>query len=131
MAPESLVNPFDNTEIEEALLLHVQALSDAEREAIAVAGSGRSRDDRAGRARRRRRRSCALHGRHRAEADPEPGHPNPGEAELTVGDGTFRKGGKVVLRPGTDRDLYDGMLDGRTATIERIYIDYEDAVHIG
>ena len=23
------------------------------------------------------------------------------------------------------------MLDGRTATIERIYLDYEDAVHIG
>ena len=28
--------------------------------------------------------------------------------------------------PGTDRDVYDRMLDGRTATIERIYIDYDD-----
>ncbi len=28
LAPESLGNLFDNTEIEEALLLHVQALSD-------------------------------------------------------------------------------------------------------
>ena len=35
IAPESLGNLFDNTEIEEALLLHVQALSDDEREAIA------------------------------------------------------------------------------------------------
>ena len=34
MAPESLGNLFDNTEIEEALLLHVQALSDSEREQI-------------------------------------------------------------------------------------------------
>ena len=36
MAPESLGNLFDNTEIEEALLLHVQALSDSEREQIAA-----------------------------------------------------------------------------------------------
>ena len=34
IAPESQVNFFDNTEIEEALMLHVQVLSDAEREAI-------------------------------------------------------------------------------------------------
>ena len=34
MAPESLGNLFDNTEIEEALLLHVHALSDDEREQI-------------------------------------------------------------------------------------------------
>jgi hypothetical protein len=35
IAPESRGNLFDNTEIEEALVLHVQVLSDAEREAIA------------------------------------------------------------------------------------------------
>jgi hypothetical protein len=34
LAPESLGNLFDNTEIEEALLLHVHALSDSEREQI-------------------------------------------------------------------------------------------------
>ena len=34
IAPESRGNLFDNTEIEEALLLHVQALSDGERDAI-------------------------------------------------------------------------------------------------
>ena len=34
LAPESLGNLFDNTEIEEALLLHVQTLSDEEREDI-------------------------------------------------------------------------------------------------
>ena len=32
--------------------------------------------------------------------------------------------------PARERDVYDRMLDGRTATIERIYCDYEDAVHI-
>ena len=72
----------------------------------------------------------SLHGRLEL-SDPEPGHPNPGEAEVTVGDITLRKGGKVVLRPDGERDVYDRMLDGRTATIERIYLDYEDAVHIG
>jgi len=42
----------------------------------------------------------------------------------------FRKGAKVILRPGTERDVYDRMLDGRTATIERLYLDYEDGAHI-
>ena len=60
----------------------------------------------------------------------EPGHPNPGEPELEIGGVTFRKGAKVVLRPGTDRDVYDRMLDGRRATIERLYIDYEDGAHV-
>ena len=36
LAPESRGSLFDGTEIEEALLLHVLALSDAEREQIAA-----------------------------------------------------------------------------------------------
>ena len=35
-----------------------------------------------------------------------------------------------MLRPGTDRDPYDRMLDGRRATLERIYVDYDDRVHL-
>jgi hypothetical protein len=35
-----------------------------------------------------------------------------------------------VLKPGTDRDPYDRMLDGRLATLERIYVDYDDRVHL-
>ena len=61
---------------------------------------------------------------------PEPGHPNPGEAELELDGVVFRKGAKVILRPGTERDVLDRMLDGRTATIERLYLDYEDGAHI-
>ena len=56
LAPESRGNLFDNTEIEEALLLHVHALSDGERAEIERAGPGREGDDRAragGDARRR------------------------------------------------------------------------------
>ncbi len=151
IAPESLGNLFDNTEIEEALLLHVQALSDGERTEIAEQdpavrvmierATGASPDD-----------VLSLHGLMKPSAqlpaDPgpppnqappqrrdlgyasEPGHPNPGEPELELDGVTFRKGAKVVLRPGTDRDVYDRMLDGRRATIERLYLDYDDGAHI-
>ena len=44
---------------------------------------------------------------------------------------TFRRGGKVVIRPGADADLHARMLDGRTATIERIFIDYDGRAHLG
>jgi hypothetical protein len=132
IAPQSLGSMFDNTEIEEALLLHVHALSDGEREQIAD-------QDPAVRQMVARAESAtpgemiALHGT-MMPADPgplpEPGHPNPGESRLEVNGVEFRKGSKVVLRPGTDRDVLDRMLDGRTATIERLYIDYDDAAHI-
>ena len=46
IAPESRGNLFDNTEIEEALVLHVQALSDEERAEIERAGPGGEGDDR-------------------------------------------------------------------------------------
>jgi hypothetical protein len=149
IAPESLGNLFDNTEIEEALLLHVQALSDDEREQVAAQDPAvREMLERAGAA--TPERFAALHGRLEhappAESGPpsdhapqqrrdpgyasEPGHPNPGEQTLEIDGVRFHKGGKVVLRPGTDRDVYDRMLDGRRATIERLYIDYEDGAHI-
>jgi hypothetical protein len=54
----------------------------------------------------------------------------PGEERATVDGVTFVRGGTLVLRPGTDRDPYDRMLDGRRATIERIYTDYDDRVYL-
>jgi hypothetical protein len=56
---------------------------------------------------------------------------NPGEERATVGGVTFVKGSKLLLKPGTDRDVYDRLLHGRQATLERIYIDYDDRVHLG
>ena len=131
ISPHSLGNLFDNTEIEEALLLHVQTLSESERAEV---------DDQDPAVREMIERAAAaapseiasLHGL-MSPSDvlgQEPGHPNPGEPELEIGGVTFRKGAKVVLRPGTDRDVYDRMLDGRRATIERLYIDYEDGAHV-
>ena len=43
---------------------------------------------------------------------------------------TFRPGDQLVLRLAGRSDPYDRMLDGRTATLERIYIDYDDSVHL-
>ncbi len=153
VAPESLGNLFDNTEIEEALLLHVQVLSDAEREEIAAQDPA-VRAMIAKAAATTPEEMISLHGKMTPvgqeterggfdspyQASPplppdpgppaEPGHPNPGEQTLEIEGKRFRKGGKVVLRPGTERDVLDRMLDGRTATIERLYIDYEDGAHV-
>ena len=64
---------------------------------------------------------------------PIPGMPDevPGEKEVTVEGVTFELGAKVLLQPGLDGDPFDRILHGRTATIERLMIDYDDRVHIG
>jgi hypothetical protein len=139
IATESRGALFDSTEIEEALLLHVHALSDAEREAI-------ERQDPAVRELVARAAAStpediiALHGRVTLR-DPEtneppaepPGLPDPraGEDVAHVDGVTFQRGGKVLIRPGIDADLQARMLDGRTATIERIFTDYDGKAHLG
>jgi hypothetical protein len=147
LAPESRGNLFDNTEIEEALLLHVHALSDQEREDIGAQDPA-VREMIARAAASTPEDLLALHGRLQwvephdraggrpAEQNTPPAPPpgvfddTPGE-ERTVVDGvTFERGGKVVLRPGAFRDFFDGMLQGKLATIERIYVDYDDRVHL-
>jgi hypothetical protein len=139
LAPESLGGLFDSTEIEEALLLHVRTLSDDEREEI-------ERQDPAVREMITRAASAtpedivALHGRVELR-DPvtlepptePPGliDPRAGDSMLDVEGQTFRQGGKVVIRPGPDADIHARMLDGRTATIERIFTDYDGKAHLG
>ncbi len=126
IAPESKGSLFDNTEIEEALVLHVHALSDEERAAAAC-------QDPAVREMLERafattpEEIVSLHGGMKPGASADD---NPGEERATVGEVTFERGSKVVLRPGTERDVFDRMLDGRHATLERIYIDYDDRVHL-
>ncbi len=139
IAPESRGGLFDSTEIEEALLLHVRTLSEGERKAI-------ERQDPAVREMIARAASAtpedimALHGRV-ALRDPEtreppsepPGlsDPRAGDSSLDVGGRTFRQGAKVLIRPGPDADIHARMLDGRTATIERIFTDYDGKAHLG
>jgi hypothetical protein len=121
IAPESRGDLFDGTEIEEALRLHVLALSDDEREAIA-------REDPTVRAMMERAAQAtpqdivALHGR-TALSDP------PGERQVELEGVTYRLGDKVRLRLEHRADPYDRMLDGRVATLERIYFDYDGKLY--
>jgi hypothetical protein len=121
ISPHSRGNLFDNTEIEEALVLHVHALTDAEREQVADPHVQEMLD-----------RALALGpadiaGLHGGLSEVDN---NPGEQRATVDGVTFERGAKVLLKPGTDRDPFDRMLDGRRATLERIYVDYDDRVHL-
>jgi len=147
IAPESQGGLFDSTEIEEALLLHVKALSPAEREEI-------ERQDPVVREMVQRAAAAtpeeilALHGRLTlsdpagvgarspvTETPPEEpadlADPTAGEEQVEVDGVRFVRGGKVRIRPGPDADLHARMLDGRIATIERIMVDYDGKVHLG
>jgi hypothetical protein len=125
IAPESRGNLFDNTEIEEALVLHVQVLSDEERAQIAEQDPA---------VRKMIERASAvtpdqlkrLHGRMKDIHDP-----TQGLAEVEVDGVTFRRGGRVVVRPGLEADLQARVLEGRTVTVERIQRDYDGRVHLG
>jgi hypothetical protein len=121
VAPRSYGNLFDNTEIEEALVLHVHSLTDEERDAITDPKVRAMLD-----------RTMALTpddiaGLHSGLKEVDN---NPGEDEATVDGVTFVKGSKLLLKPGVDRSVHDRMLDGRQATLERIYVDYDERVHL-
>ena len=129
VAPRSHGNLFDNTEIEEALVLHVQTLTDEEREAVGDP-----------KVRAMLERTLALgpseimdlHSGLREVAGPALGEVdnNPGEDRATVDGVTFVKGTTLLLKPGTDRSVHDRLLDGHRATLERIYVDYDGRVHL-
>jgi hypothetical protein len=129
LAPESRGDLFDGTEIEEALLLHVLALSDDEREAIAASDPA-VREMVARAAAATPEDILALHGR-TVVSDPAPAEQPRGERQVEVDGVTYRLGDKVVLRLGHRTDPYDQILDGRTATLERIYFDYDDKLYFG
>ncbi|MEA2419994.1 MAG: hypothetical protein QOE60_2200 [Thermoleophilaceae bacterium] len=133
IAPESRGNLFDNTEIEEALVLHVQVLSDEEREQIAEADPAvREMIERASAV--TSEELSRLHGRVTL-SPPEPSSavrdPTQGLPEVEVDGVVFRRGGRVVVRPGLEADLQARMLEGRTVTVERIQRDYDGRVHLG
>jgi hypothetical protein len=123
IAPESVNDFFDGTEIEEALVLHIQALSDQEREEIS-AQDPKVREMLARADATTPQQLMDLHGRVRLE-DP------PGERAVTFAGVTYKRGDKVVLRPPLDADVYDKMLDGRTATIHRLFLRVDDRLHLG
>ena len=122
LAPESRGSLFDSTEIEEALLLHVMALSDDERAQISEDPAVRAMIERA--ARTTPEELMALHGRVTMR-DPEQG-----DSSATVEGVTYRPGDTVLLRPGPGRNAQDHLVRGRQATVERIYTDYDGRVQL-
>ena len=139
IAPESRGNLFDNTEIEEALVLHVHALSEGERAEIEEQDAAvKEMIDRALAV--TPDEVLELHGRMELR-DPvtrEPPRPSAdvrdptrGLPEVEVDGVVFRRGGRVVVRQGVDADLQARMLQGRTVTVERIHRDYDGRVHLG
>ncbi len=134
LAPESRGSLFDSTEIEEALLLHVHVLSDAEREEIAAGDPAvRAMVDRA--LASTPEDIVRLHGLMRpVEQPPVPPRPRAepaGERETTIRGVAAHPGDKVVLRLPDRVDTYDQMLNGRMATLERIYLGYDDRAYLG
>jgi hypothetical protein len=132
LAPESKGTLFDNTEIEEALLLHVHVLSDAERADIEQSGDpalkamiaramGATPDD-----------IMQLHGRLEMKEPALPAGFEPsGNDSIDVDGVTYRVGDKVRLRPGRGSDTLDSLLVGRMATIGRIFVGYDDRAYFG
>ena len=129
IAPESKGSLFDSTEIEEALRLHLLALCDGERAELqehdpalremlerAIATAPRDLVD--------------LHGRVTV-SDPAP---DGGDPRRGAGAARRRRDRPPrrprVLRPEVGKHAQDHLLTGRTATIERIYVDYDDLVHL-
>ncbi len=124
IAPESRGNLFDNTEIEEALVLHVHALSEGERAEIEEQDAAvKEMIDRALAV--TPDEVLKLHGRMELR-DPTRGLP-----EVEVDGVVFRRGARVVVREGIEADLQARMLQGRTVRVERIHRDYDGRVHLG
>jgi hypothetical protein len=63
--------------------------------------------------------------------DPHLSDEVPGETKAVVDGTTYRLGDTVTLRLVGRSDPYDRILDGRTATIERIFLDYDDKLYFG
>ena len=140
IAPESRGGLFDSTEIEEALLLHVQVLSDAEREEIEPQDPA-VREMIARAAAATPEEIVALHGRVTVR---DPRHDRaavraPGSRRPARGRGS-RRGRR---RDFSARRRSDASVPARTptctrgcstvarATIERIFTDYDGRTHLG
>ena len=57
--------------------------------------------------------------------------PRAGEEIVHLRGFTLRRGDKVVLHPRADADLHARLVAGRTATLERIFTDYDGRTHLG
>ncbi len=138
VAPESAGDLFDATEIDEILSLRILTMTDTEKAEM------QESDERARQILERLDTNPAghlmqLHGVIR-EMRPESGinlwNPSSPWAEgpqLTstqIHGVDLEKGSRVRLRPSRRADIFDTLLEGRTAVVEAIEQDYEDNVHL-
>ncbi len=135
IAPESKGDLFDGTEIDEILTLRILTLTDEEKEQM------RRSDERARRILERLETSppedlLELHGTMRtlqqrqADAwsawDTVEGSPLGSAAVSGV---ELKKGDRVRLRPKKRADIFDTLLEGRTAIVEAVEQDFEGNIH--
>jgi hypothetical protein len=132
VAPESVGDFFDGTEIDEMLTLRVQTMTDEEK------AEARATDPRAAAIIDRCDAmssdvQASLHGTRRDVAepvDPNPAWSDRGPAEVLVAGQPVTRGSKVVLRPRRRADAHDLFLVDRAATVAEVVHDVDGGVHL-
>lgn len=126
VAPESVGDFFDGTEIDEMLALRVQTLTEEEKaEARATDPKAAAIIDRCEQL--APETILSLHGTQR---DPMPEWSQAGPAQVLVGGVQVKKGSKVRLRPMRRADAHDLFLADRVATVVDVVHDVDDEVHV-
>lgn len=108
IAPESMGDLFDGTEIDEMLTLRIQTLTEQEKGELRNAGG----------------RACAMLDR-TERLSPDQFRQLHGATR-----GYFRTGSRVRLRPRGRSDSMDLILNGKTATIVSVEHDFEGRIHL-
>jgi hypothetical protein len=132
VAPESVGDFFDGTEIDEMLTLRVQTMTDEEK------AEARATDPRAAAIIDRCDTMPAdvqatLHGTSRdvtQAVDPNPAWSDRGPTEVLVAGRPVTRGSKVVLRPRRRADAHDLFLIDRAATVAEVVHDVDGGVHL-
>jgi len=136
IAPESMGDLFDATEIDEILTLRVLTMTAGERQdargtdpraAAILDRCDALSDDDLGR----------LHGGRRVDGDEVPGWDAEAEARarpesdaVMVAGVALRQGSRVLLRPSRRADAQDLFLAGMTAVVARVYGDTDGGTHL-
>jgi hypothetical protein len=122
IAPESAGDLFDGTEIDEILSLRILTLTDDEKREISDSRARQLLD-------RTEALSpeelAALHGTMR-----NPFEETPPLDSVCVFGVDLRRGDRVRLWPQKRADIMDTALEGKSAVIEAIELDFEDRIHI-
>lgn len=141
IAPESPLDLFDATEVDELLMLRILTMTEQEKREMA-AGDERGRALLEHIERLTPEQMQRLHGALRCPHPATPMDPStasqscaqvgpePPSTSLRIGSTDLCVGGQVRLRPRNRGDILDLVLDGKLATIESIEHDYDGRPHV-